>query len=142
MPTGRGRLYNVALTSTQRHDVASTLMRRCINEMYLLRMRLSLQTLISCTYISKRNLTIEGADNSVKIVCFSSEKGSVLKRKNLLPLLSRSFPFRVDPFQKGLGLQDGKLEVTKVVSLVKMAGKNTMCIKSPQESLHELKSLF
>ena len=45
--------------------------------------------------------------------CFSSEKGSVLKRKNLLPLLSRSFSFRVDPFQKGLDLQDGKLEVTK-----------------------------
>ena len=30
-PAGAWRLYNVALMSTQRHDVASRLMRRCIH---------------------------------------------------------------------------------------------------------------
>ena len=33
IPAGTGRLYNVGSTSMQRHDVASTLRRRCINVM-------------------------------------------------------------------------------------------------------------
>ena len=35
-PAGTWRKYNVASTSTQRHDVVSTLSRRCINVMCLL----------------------------------------------------------------------------------------------------------
>ena len=35
-PAGTWRLYNVGSTSMQRHDVASTLSRRCINVMCLL----------------------------------------------------------------------------------------------------------
>ena len=35
-PADTWRLYNVGLTSMQRHDVASTLRRRCINVMCLL----------------------------------------------------------------------------------------------------------
>ena len=52
-------------------------------------------------------------------VCFLSEKGSTQKTKNLLPFhWQQFFPFRVDPFQKRLGAQDSKQEVTKDVSLV------------------------
>ena len=36
IPAGKWRVYNVGSTSMQRHDVASTLMRRCTNVMCLL----------------------------------------------------------------------------------------------------------
>ena len=36
LPAGTWRLYNVGLTSMQRHDVASTLRRRCMDVMCLL----------------------------------------------------------------------------------------------------------
>ena len=39
-PAGTRRLYNIALMSMQRHDFASTFMRRCINVMYPLGMTL------------------------------------------------------------------------------------------------------
>ena len=39
--------------------------------------------------------------DSIKIFFFSSEKGSTLNGKNLLPHGSKFFPFRVDPFQNG-----------------------------------------
>ena len=53
--------------------------------------------------------------NSSKIVFLLPEKGSTLKGKNLLPrvyskrkefapLGSKFFPFRVDPFEKGVGV--------------------------------------
>ena len=48
--------------------------------------------------------------------CLPSEKGSALKGKNLL-LGEQILSFRVDPFQKGLGVQKQKLKITKVVSL-------------------------
>ena len=63
-------------------------------------------------------------------VCLPSEKRCTLKGKNLLPLGANSefaplgskfFPVRVDSFQKGLGVQENKQEVAKVVSLVKQA---------------------
>ena len=39
-------------------------------------------------------------EGTVKLVCLPSEKGSTLKRKNLLPLGSKFFPFRVDLFSE------------------------------------------
>ena len=65
-----------------------------------------------------------------KLFCLPSEKGSILKGKNLLLSLLKSIrskrkdslprvansTFRVDPFQKGNGVQ----EVTNVVSHVKI----------------------
>ena len=54
-----------------------------------------------------------------------SEKGSTLKGKNLLPLGANSFLLEQTPFQKGYGKQESKLEVIKVVSLVKNGRKST-----------------
>ena len=54
-----------------------------------------------------------------------SEKEYALKGKNLLPLGSKFFLFRVDPFQMGLGVQESKQEVTKFVSLVETDRKIT-----------------
>ena len=43
-----------------------------------------------------------------------------MKWKNLLPVcVSKFFLFRVDPFTKGIIVQESKKEVTEVVSLVK-----------------------
>ena len=52
--------------------------------------------------------------------CFllSSEKGSTLKGKNLLPGGAKSFPLEQTPFQKGTGILESEQEVTKVDSLV------------------------
>ena len=47
-----------------------------------------------------------------------SEKGSILKRMNLLP--SKFFLFRIDPFTLGFFVQESKQEVTKSISLVKV----------------------
>ena len=58
--------------------------------------------------------------NSVKSVLLSSEKGSTLKGKNLLQLGANSFLFRVDPFQKGFGMHEGKPEVKKLRPLYKI----------------------
>ena len=55
---------------------------------------------------------------SMEIVLPTCRKGF---RKKLAPYGSKFFPFRVDPFQKGLGVQESKQEVTKVISLAKMA---------------------
>ena len=51
-----------------------------------------------------------------------TEKGSTLKGKNLL------LSFQSTPFLKGLGGQDSKQEVTKVVSLVKNSRNSTFGI--------------
>ena len=48
-----------------------------------------------------------------------TDKRSTLKGKNLLPLGANSFLLEWTLFQKGLGEQECKQEVTKVVSLVK-----------------------
>ena len=57
-------------------------------------------------------------ETTVKIVCLPSEKGSILKGKNLLPQGANSFLLELTPFQKGLGVQETKQELTKTVSLV------------------------
>ena len=49
---------------------------------------------------------------------FPYENGSILKRKESAPLGSKFFPFRDDPFQKRLGAQECRQEVTKVLSLL------------------------
>ena len=41
---------------------------------------------------------------------------------------SSYFPFRVNPFSKGLHVQESKQEVIKVVSLVKPVGQSSKCI--------------
>ena len=51
--------------------------------------------------------------NAVKIIFLPSEKGSTLIRK--------FFRLRIDPFSIGVSMQKSKQEVTKVVSLAKMA---------------------
>ena len=48
-------------------------------------------------------------------------KGVCSKMKESAPMGSRFFHFRVDPFSEGAWCEDSKLEVTKVVSLVKKA---------------------
>ena len=40
-------------------------------------------------------------DNSVQIVCLPSEKGSILKGNNLLPIGNKFFPFWMDTFSEG-----------------------------------------
>ena len=73
--------------------------------------------------------TLSGEITLSELFCLSSEKGSTLKGKNLLPG-SKLFPFRVEPFLQGIGVQESKQTLTKVVSLVKNGGKSTECISS------------
>ena len=56
--------------------------------------------------------------NSVEFVFLSSSTGSTPKRKKGTTLRSKFFPFKADPFKKGLCVHEGKEEVTKVISLV------------------------
>ena len=63
-------------------------------------------------------------DNFDYCLSLPSENGSALKR-------SKFFPFRVDCFSEGVRVQEGKEEVTKVVSLEKNSGKVTKCIQYP-----------
>ena len=44
---------------------------------------------------------------------------------------SKFYSYRVDPFQKGLGVQESKQEVTKFDSLVNNGKKITKCIQLP-----------
>ena len=55
--------------------------------------------------------------NSIKIDWIPFCKRVYSKRKEFA--LSKFFPFIEDPFQKGLGEQESKQEVTKVVFLAK-----------------------
>ena len=59
----------------------------------------------------------------LKLFCLPSEKRSILKGKNLLPLGANSFLLEKTSSQKCLGAQERKQEVTKVVSLVKKRQK-------------------
>ena len=63
-------------------------------------------------------------NNFSKLSYLPSEKKSALEGKNLLPVVALT-PTGSNflSFQKGLGMQEGKQEVTKVVSLVKMVKK-------------------
>ena len=54
--------------------------------------------------------------------CFASLLKEVYyKRKEFAPTGSKFFPFKVDPFQRALVCKKAKQEVTRVVSLIKMA---------------------
>ena len=53
------------------------------------------------------------------LFCLLSEKGVNSKKKESAHKVSKYFPFRVDPFQKGLGVQECKQEVTKQLVLTK-----------------------
>ena len=69
-------------------------------------------------------------------VCLSSVKGSILKRKNLLPRGwgggGKLFSFIIDPlFRRVFGVEENKQEVTKVISLIQNGGKSTECNQSP-----------
>ena len=52
------------------------------------------------------------------------ENRSTIKVRNFLQ--NKFFPFKVDSFQKGLGVQESKQEVTKVVFLVTNSGKHSV----------------
>ena len=65
-----------------------------------------------------------------KNVCLPSEKGSTQKGKNLLPKRALSFLVEYTPLQKRHGVQVSKTEVTKNVSIVKMA-ENLPNVSSP-----------
>ena len=66
-------------------------------------------------------------DKSFKLL-LPSEKGHTLKEKNLLPTGEKSFLLEYSPFQKGLGMQGSKKEVTKIVFLGRNSGKSTESI--------------
>ena len=56
--------------------------------------------------------------------CFSSIlKMDYSKRKEFAPEGSKFFPFGVDPFQKGFGVQKSKQEVTKIFSFLQILAK-------------------
>ena len=76
--------------------------------------------------------TLSRAATLSKWFRFPSEKGSILNGKNLLPLGANSFLFELAPFQKGSGVQESKLKVTKVASIVKKVGNCTKFILNLQ----------
>ena len=91
----------------------------------------------SCfSWIKANRYTVKGG-NSVKIGLVPFWKGVCSKRKefqgkNLLPLGANSFLLEQTSFQKGLGMQASKKEVTKVFSLVKTGGLSIKWIQSPE----------
>ena len=70
-------------------------------------------TLYICACICLRELVHCQGRQLLKIVLSPFWKGVYAKRKEFVP----SFLFRVDPFNKGLGVQESKQEVIKVLSL-------------------------
>ena len=70
--------------------------------------------------------TISRAITLLKMFLSPSEKGSSLKGKNF-------FPFRVDPFQKGLGLQESKQDHKSCLPC-ENDGKHTQCVSSANGS--------
>ena len=56
---------------------------------------------------------------------FPLKKRSILKGLTLLPFERKFFPFRLDPFQNFLGMQESKQEVKQVVSREKKTNKQT-----------------
>ena len=82
--------------------------------------------------------------NSGQIVFLPSEKGSIVKRKHLLPL-GKSFLLEETPFQNVLGMKKkkkkkkkSKVEVKKkkVLSLVEDGGKSIKCIQPSEVQFH------
>ena len=62
-----------------------------------------------------------------------SEKGSTVKRKEFG---SKFFPFRIDPFQKRISLQETKQKVIKVASLVKLTEHLSLVFRSLRVIFH------
>ena len=69
--------------------------------------------------------TLSGEQLLSKLICLPFEKGSILKRKEFAPTGSKFFPFKVDPFQKGLVCGKFKGLLKKIGSLVKNGRKST-----------------
>ena len=69
--------------------------------------------------------------NSVNFCFCSVLKWVYSKRKEFASKESKFFPLRTDPFSEGIGEQECKQEVTKVVSLVRNGGWSTMRFLSP-----------
>ena len=94
---------------------------------------------------SKRRVNIRCIDTlsgvvTSKLFLTCSENRSIQEGKDLLPLLAKFAPVRSKlfsfysrhlSFQKGLDVQERKLEVTKVISLVENSRKSTKCTWSP-----------
>ena len=68
--------------------------------------------------------------NSVKMFLLPQWKGSIVKGNNLLPLGANSFLLEKTPFQKGIGVQEHKQEVTNIISLAQNGG-NLSSVLSP-----------
>ena len=77
-----------------------------------------------------------------KWICLPSEKvkGSTLKGKNFLPVGEIFFLLEQTPLplQKGIGVQESKQKVTKVVSHVKKGLKNVPSVSSPLKIKHSV----
>ena len=69
--------------------------------------------------VFKGNGYISRGDNSFRIVFTALLKRVYPKRKEFVPKGKKLFPLRVDPFSEQLSVQESKLEVIKVVSLIK-----------------------
>ena len=97
-----------------------------------------------CKHLSEID-TLSGEVTLSDLFYPPSEKGSPLKGQILLRSGANSFllenlgaysfllektPFRVYPFQKGIGVQESKQEVTKVVSLVQNGRKSIKSVTS------------
>ena len=80
--------------------------------------------------ITLRGMNTLSRESTLKIVC-SILKGVYSERKAFAPFGSKCFPFRVDPFQKELYVQEREKEVTKVMPLVYNGRKSTKCTQSP-----------
>ena len=61
-------------------------------------------------------------------------KRGLIKKERICSLRSKFFSFRVDPFQKGLGVQESKQEVTNVDSFIIKGKKCTKCYPSHDSS--------
>ena len=79
-----------------------------------------LDTVIRSIWLGLRGINeLPGEITISNVFCYPSEKAATLKGKNLLLWKQIHSFIEWIPFQKGIGLQESKQEVT-VVSLVKM----------------------
>ena len=87
--------------------------------------------IISFFYLRETDTLLRETTLSI-LFLLTSEKGSTLKGKNLLPAMgANSFLLEQTTYQKANSIQESKQDLTKVVSLVKIGRKSTKCINSP-----------
>ena len=55
----------------------------------------------------------------------------LLKKERICSFESKCFPFRVDFFQKVLGVQESKQDAIKLASVANGDGKSAKCVLSP-----------